>query len=207
MRGGPELERPTNWPDPFDCLKDSVFQLLHAGKSETFLRNCHMSVRFRFYLVLSVFLCLAALSGCRTFQRDDFPRQVARFYVETSEMYPERFRASVTLPYSESTIQIDPSVQIAEWDINDVQVFEAELGPAIAFILTTDAARDIRMLTYSNQGRRLVLVVNEVPVGAKMIDRGIEDGIVSLYLEVPDEELEDLATNIKKTSELVRRRM
>ena len=184
-----------------------VFRLLRSGKSETFLRNWHMSVRFRFYLVLSVLLCLAALSGCRTFQRDDFPRQVARLYVETSEMYPERFRTSVTLPYSESTIQIDPRVQIAEWDIDDVQVFEAELGPAIALFLTTDAARDIRMLTYSNRGRRLVLLVNEVPVGAKMIDRGIEDGIVSLYLEVPDEELEDLATNIKKTSELVRRRM
>lgn len=166
-----------------------------------------MSFRSRFYLVLSILLCLAVLSGCRTFSRDDFPRQVARFYVETSEMYPERFRVAVTLPYSESTIQIDPRVQIAEWDIDDVRVFETELGFAMAFFLTTDAARDIQMLTYSNRGRRLVLVVNEVPVGAKMIDRGIEDGIVRMYLEVPDEELEDLAINITKTSELAQRRL
>ena len=166
-----------------------------------------MSFQARLFFVLSLLLCLVVVTGCRSFRRDDFPRQVARFYVETSERYPERFRVPVTLPYSEATIQIDPRIRIAEWDLVMVDVFEAELGPALAFTLTSDAARDVRILTYNNQGRRMVLLVNEVPVGAKLISRGIEDGVIRMYLEVPDEDLEDLATNIVKTSALVRRRI
>lgn len=150
---------------------------------------------------------IVMLWGCRSFRGEDFPYHVARFYVETSEIYPEQFRTPVTLPYSEETIQIDPNIKIAEFDIVGTDVFEAELGMAIAFFLSPEAARDVRMLTYNNQGRRLVLVVNEAPVGAKMITEGIEDGAIRMYLEYPDEDLEELADYIARTSEVARRRL
>ncbi len=166
-----------------------------------------MNSDIRNLLVVTILAGLVLLSGCRTFRGEDFPSHVARFYVETSEAYPERFRVPVTLPYSEATIQIDPNIQIAEFDIENVEVFEAELGPAVAFRLSSDAARDFRMLTYNNQGRRLVLLVNELPVGAMMIRRGIEDGVISMYLEYPDEDLDELVEYINKTSAEARRRL
>lgn len=162
------------------------------------------SNRFLLFVLLAGFVLFP---GCRSFRGQDFPYHVARFYVETSEIYPEQYRVPVTLPYSEETIQIDPRIQIGEFDIVKTEVFEAELGKAVGFTLTPEAARDVRMLTYNNQGRRLVLLVNEVPMGARLIQRGIEDGVIRMYLEVPDDDLEELAEYIEKTSEEARRRL
>ncbi len=161
----------------------------------------------RFSLFVVLLLAILGSSGCRSMRGRDFPHHVARFFIETSERFPESHRNEITLPYSEANIIIDPRVQIGEWDIHHVDVFEAELGKAIAVHLMPDAARDVRMLSYNNQGRRLVLMVNGYPVGAKQINRGIENGVIFMYLEQPDEDLEELADYITRTSELARRRL
>ncbi len=166
-----------------------------------------MISNYRRFFVVLLLLSLLFAGGCRAFRGEDFPHHVARFYVETSEAYPESHRGEVTLPYSEATITINPKVQLGEWDIDRVEVFEAELGDAVAVYLMPDAARDIQMLSYNNRGRRLVLLVNDIPVGAKMMNRGIEDGVIVMYLEYPDEELEELADYITRTSEVARRRL
>lgn len=166
-----------------------------------------MIFKFRLLLILSILAGTVFVSGCRTFRGDDFPYHVARFYMETSEIYPERYSQAVMLPYTETVINIDPRARIGEWDIARVDVFEAELGDAVAFHLVRDAVRDLQMMSYNNQGRRIVLTVNDRVVGAQRIHRGIDNGVITMYLEVPDEKLEELAEYITKTSEAARRRM
>ncbi len=165
-----------------------------------------MSV-FRILTTGILLVAILAGTGCRSMRDGNFPHHVARFYIETSERFPEAHREEVTLPYSETTIVIDPRSQLAEWDIDRVEVYDAELGKAVAFVLTPEAARDIRMLSYNNRGRRLVLKLNGVPVGAKRIYRGIENGVIYMYLEQPDEDLEEIADYITRTSEVARRRL
>jgi len=67
--------------------------------------------------------------------------------------------------------------------------------------VTPAASRDLYRLTGSNQGRRLVLTLNDVALGVRQIDRAIEGGALLLFVEMTDAELATLVFNLKRTSE------
>lgn len=152
--------------------------------------------RFSLGVVLSLAgLWLAACNAVNSPPRDYTPT-LARFFLEANDA-----RAStVVLPVSGVRIAIGDKPIFAENDIVDVDVAKVELGQCLLFHLTPSAARDLYRFSGSNQGRRLVLVLNNVPVGARHIDSPINDGAVFVFTEVSDAELAVLAVNLKKTS-------
>jgi hypothetical protein len=79
-------------------------------------------------------------------------------------------------------------------------VVDNEFGKSLAFQLTPQAGRDLYRLTASNQGLRLVTVVNSVAIGARRIERPWADGYILTYVELPDDKLEKLAKDITGTS-------
>lgn len=146
-------------------------------------------------------LGLAALlvtAACNTStKKKDYDITVARFYMEANE--GESF-ASVTLPVSGVQIALNSKPVVTEYDFVAVQVAESDLGKFLVFTLTADAARDIYRITGSNQGKRLVLFINDKPVGARVIDRPFATGAISVFAALPDELLIDLAKNMHATS-------
>ena len=77
---------------------------------------------------------------------------------------------------------------------------EVELGRCLMFKLTPAAARDLYRLSVQSQGRRLVLVVNGAPLGARRIERPFDDGTVLIFAEINDTELPALVGNMRKSS-------
>lgn len=151
--------------------------------------------------LLSVVSCLAALffaPGCNSISSPvrDFTPTLARFFLETTDA-----RAStVVLPISGVRVAIGDKPVFAENDIVDVDVVKVDLGQCLLFHLTPSAARDLYRFSVVNQGRRLVLVLNNVSIGARRIDSPINDGAVFVFAEVSDTELAVIGTNLKKTS-------
>ena len=137
-------------------------------------------------------------AGCGSFNSPprDFTPTLARFFLETTDPGA----STVVLPISGVRIAIGDKPVFAENDIVDVDLMQVELGRCLLFHLTPSAARDLYRFSGANQGRRLVLVLNNVPVGARRIDSPINDGAVFVFAEVTDAELSVLATNLKKTS-------
>ncbi|MEX2382127.1 MAG: hypothetical protein WD490_07075 [Opitutales bacterium] len=146
------------------------------------------------------------LVGCQSNRRDYTPH-MARFFIETSPAFPTSRSIPVILPFSQTELNVDPTAVLIETDITWVEPFDAEFGPAVAFYLSREAGRDLYRISASNPGKRMVVTINEVVLGMITIQRPIEDGVISMYLEVRDEDLPELVINLQKTAEEFQRRM
>jgi hypothetical protein len=104
------------------------------------------------------------------------------------------------LPKSGVVISIGTKAMITESDIVNAEVTQVDLGRCLMLQLTPAATRDLYRLTGSNQGKRLVLTLNDVPVGARKIDAPFIDGILYIFVEMTDAQLEDLVRDLKRTS-------
>jgi hypothetical protein len=140
---------------------------------------------------------MAAVAGCGSVAtpKDYTPTQ-ARLFLESAD----RSAPSVRLPTSGAVVAVSPKAIITEGDIVDAEVMQVELGRCLLLRLTPTAARDLYRLTVVNQGRRLVLTLNDVALGARVIDAPLAEGAVLIFVEVPEAELPALVRNLKLTS-------
>lgn len=128
---------------------------------------------------------------------------LARFHLES----PPGQGTPVALPRSQVGLMVNPKPVITEGDVVNVELVQVDLGRCLMFQLTPAAARDFYRLSGSNQGRRLVLFLNGTAVGARRIDGAITDGVVFVFVELPEEELPALVERLKRTAVAVQREM
>ena len=149
-------------------------------------------------LFCGVAVATLIFTGCHSLGEParDYTPTFARFFLETNE--PDT--AAVELPISGVRVAIGAKPVFTEGDIADVDLMQVELGRCLMFQLTPAAARDLYRLTGASQGRRLVLMLNQVPVGARRIEAPLTDGQVFMFVEVSDAALPVLVTNLKKTT-------
>ena len=141
-------------------------------------------------------MSMLVVAACASRAPRDCAPAIARFFIESASGNT----ATATLPVSGVRIPIAPKPVITEFDLVNVEIAQVELGKCLLFQLTPAAARDLYRLTGSNQGRRLVLVLNGKALGARMIERPFEDGTILTFVEVPDGELPELVAGLKRTS-------
>jgi hypothetical protein len=143
------------------------------------------------------------LSACQSKKTREEPPLVARFYLE---LKPGEPGVSVDLPQSGLTIGVQRKPVLVEYDILNAEVAQVELGRCLLVQLTPAAANDLYRLTANARGRRLVLLLNDQPVGARRIDDTIADGNLLLFLEVPDADLPQVVQRLRATAgELTRK--
>jgi hypothetical protein len=156
----------------------------------------------------SVILTLAALLtafGCNSSnKKKDYDTMIARFLIEANER--EAF-ATVTLPISGVQIAVNNKPIISEFDYTGVSLAQSDLGKFLVFSLTADAAREVYRVTGSNQGKRLVLFINNRPVGARMIDGAFNTGSIAVFAALPEETLPELVKNLDGTSVEMQKRI
>lgn len=152
----------------------------------------------RLFLVPFLGLALLTANGCLSrSKKKDYPLTVARFVLEAG---PRDASAVVRLPTSGVSIAVEPKSYFTEYDIEGCEVVNNELGKGLAFRLTAQAGRDLYRLSVPNQGKRIVTLINGRAIGARRIDGALSQGYIVTYVEVPEEELEEMAKNITKTS-------
>ena len=122
---------------------------------------------------------------------------VARFNLETN---PGEIAVAVQLPQSGVRLGVAPKPVFSEYDINNAEVARVELGLCLLVQLTPAAKRDLYRLSVPAQGRRLVLSLNDVFLGVHRIGHAMADGVVPVFLEVPDERLPGIVARLKSTS-------
>ena len=145
---------------------------------------------------------LGWLGGCKTAEvpRDYTPMR-ARFFLEAAS----GDGTPTTLPQSGVNVTVNSKPVLTEGDITNVELVQVELGKCRFFQLTPTATRDFYRMTVTHQGRRLVLVVNDRPLGARRIDGVITNGVVFVFAEVAEDELPKLVHDLKKTSVAVQK--
>ncbi len=153
-------------------------------------------IKTRFLLCGLVGLLLLS-SGCQTRSDELEYTSVARFLIESDSA---KGAIQVMLPISGVSLRVAPKPVVTEFDLRQVVEAEVEMGRCVLFQLSPAASRDLYRLTASNIGRRLVVVINGEPLGARMIDRPLEAGTLFIFLEVPDESLPGLVENLNATT-------
>jgi hypothetical protein len=150
-------------------------------------------------------LSALTFAGCAALREPtrDFTPTIARFFLESTDAGA----AAVELPVSGVRVSIGAKPVFTEGDIVDVDLMQVELGKCLLFQLTPAAARDLYRLTGSSQGRRLVLMLNQVAVGARRIEAPLAEGRIFVFAEVSEVALPVLVTNLKKTTVELQRTM
>lgn len=148
--------------------------------------------------LLLLMAAIFAAAGCQSAAKKprDYTPTVARFFLEAGSGEG----TAITLPMSGVQVTVNSKPVITEGDITGIELVQVELGKALMFQLTPTATRDFYRLTGTHQGRRLVLVVNDNPLGARRIDGAIINGLVFVFAEIPEEAMPALVENLKKST-------
>ena len=148
----------------------------------------------------SVLLLLSGLilfSGCQSTRPPEPPPLVARFYLEAR---PGEAGVPVQLPVSGVNLTVGAKPVFSEYDLVNAEVAHVELGSCLLVQLTPAAARDLYRLSVASLGRRLVLFLNDAPLGARRLEQAMPDGTILVFVERPDAELPGLVERLKRTS-------
>lgn len=142
------------------------------------------------------------LAGCRTTEPAvNYNPTLARFFLESAGGAGAEF----VLPRSGVRLVVNAKPVFTEGDVVGVELAQVELGRCLMFTLTPAAARDFYRLSGSNQGRRLLLLLNGAPAGARRLDGPIADGVVFVFVEMPDEALPGLVSDLKQSTAAIQR--
>jgi hypothetical protein len=157
------------------------------------------SANSRRYGFRAWFLCvLFVLTACQTAKKPDYQPLVARFYLEVR---PGEVGIPAQLPVSGVRLMVNAKPVFVEYDLVNAEVAHVDLGSCLLLQLSPAAARDLYRLSVTSLGRRLVLFLNDVPLGARRIEQALPDGVILVFVETPDTELGPLVARLKRTSE------
>jgi hypothetical protein len=144
---------------------------------------------------------LAALftAGCQSSRHSELDEPlIARFFMEVRPGTPGTV---VQLPVSRVILNVNPKPVLTEYDIANVEFGKTtDLGWCLNFQFTPAAARDLYRLSAANQGGRLMLTLNDAPVGVRRLDQPVANGNLLVFLEVPNDQLPPIAERLKRTS-------
>lgn len=154
-------------------------------------------MRRRFLLQLAVCLTLGLMAGCQSAKQPEYQPLTARFFLEVR---PGDAGVPLQLPVSGVTIMVGAKAVLVEYDLVNAELAKLDLGPCLLLQLSPAATRDLYRLSVTSLGRRLVLVLNDAPVGARRIEQAMPDGAIPVFVEAADAELPSLVMRLKRTS-------
>lgn len=152
-------------------------------------------------VVMTAFIL--TFSGCSHAQ----PEQKMRIYLESPDDGARfnRPARSIVMPLTENHYYVYESPIIPEGDIVNVELVQVDLGYCIRLDLSRHASVIMHSATASNQGGRLFLLVNDKPVGVRLIDSPIADGQVYMFLEIPDKDLPQFVLDAQESCKRVQK--
>ena len=103
------------------------------------------------------------------------------------------------MPVSESEIQVLKEPVVGEYEIINIDLVQFDLGMGVQIHVTGRGARALYRTSVTHRGERIVLLANDLPVGARTIDAEINDGRFFMYLEMPDDELEQFVLDLRES--------
>lgn len=145
---------------------------------------------------------LAILTSCKTTDKDAESVFFASVHAESNLIGTTNLVEEITLPVSQKTISINKAPVFHGGNIVNVEMFKVDhFGQGILFQLNEAGARALFMATAENQGRRFVLVVNRRPIGVRIVDEVVRNGVWMTFTELDDEALEELVIGLRESIE------
>lgn len=129
--------------------------------------------------------------------RSDVSPARFQFHLEASDLTSTNRQFTAVLPVSGSSIRVDRLPVFDSGDVVSVDLAEVALGACLRFRMNSAGARALYQLTAEKRGLRLVLLVEGNPVGVRVIDDVLADGMLFTFVEVPDADLPALVLRLQ----------
>lgn len=150
----------------------------------------------KYFYLLPVFALF--LSGCNKDKIAVENLRVPRLMAETRGVqYGALGGDVVQLPVSGTRIALQKEPVVNEFDIINVELVKVDMGLALLVQTNERGARALYRGTVTNMGGRIVLTVNNNPIGARRVDAAIQDGNFYTFTEISDEEIGQLVLDLK----------
>ena len=147
--------------------------------------------------IIAVTLPVIFMTGCR---EEVAPEnlKVPRLYLEARSInYVAMTPTRLVMPKSDTSILVNKEPLVNEFQIINAELVKVDLGMALLLQLNEKAARSLYRATVVNAGGRIVLTINNNPVGFRRIDGVITDGNFYCFLEMKDTSLGQLVLDLK----------
>lgn len=127
---------------------------------------------------------------------------LVRFFLESRHAsIGSAFTAELALERSGISYTVDKAPVILERNVLAVDLVRVESGRlALRFTLNDEGRRNLQRASVSSRDHALVLAINTVPVGVRILDTPIIDGVLYTFTELPESELEDLAARLQENA-------
>ncbi|MGJ8651656.1 MAG: hypothetical protein ACSHX8_00150 [Opitutaceae bacterium] len=137
--------------------------------------------------------------GCRK-DKDSENLKVPRLMLETRGVnYGSPTGDEAILPKTGTRISLEKDPVVNEFEIINVELVKVDLGLALMIQVSEAGGRSLYRASVTNNGSRIVLLINGNAVGARRLDGAISDGKLYTFVELPDEELPQLVMDMKET--------
>lgn len=147
-------------------------------------------MRFLFFCALACFLW-----GCQhANHRSEYS---LRLHWEDTPARPARHAREVELPQSQLIYAIDTQPILWEGHFVNAELIQVEEGLCVLLQCNAAGSRELYRQTASHQGGRLVLMVNDQPLGARLVESPLGDGNLMLFVELPDAEIPTFVADLK----------
>lgn len=144
---------------------------------------------------LFLFALVFALYGC---EHTGKPNNYAlRLHWEDRPARQARTTREVELPQSHLVYVVDAQPILWEGHFTNAELLQVEEGLCVLLQCNAAGTRELYRQTASNQGGRLILLVNEEPMGARYVESPLGDGNLVLFVELPDSEIPAFVSDLK----------
>ena len=154
------------------------------------------------YQITVLIALLTLTSGCLKgpygFKNKVENMQVPRLMIESRGMdYAGSRAVKLTLPVSGSTIQVESTPIVNEFDIINAEMVKVDMGLALMLELTDTGRRELYRRSVTNKGNRVVFTSNDKAIAARVLDGAITDGKFYTFVEIPDDDLGQFVLDLK----------
>ena len=138
------------------------------------------------------------LTGCATSGK--VPPVTLRFHEEVSRVMPEPYAREVEIPTTRLRLHINPYPSLTEKDVQVATLYPTAGGDAVMLQFDAHGIFAFGEMTTRCRGGYLVVLLNDRPVAAWLVDRRIDTGQFLLEGTFTDEEAQQIVNGINKLS-------
>ena len=139
---------------------------------------------------------IALVTGCA----DKAPTHTLRFFEQSVGGLPESHSQPVTIRNTGQQLFIDPVAMLTERDVYLAAVQNTPAGAAVLVRFDAHGANMLAEMTTRLRGQSMVIMINNRPVAAVLVDRPNVTGQFTLLGDFTDAEAQALVDSLNKTA-------
>jgi len=153
--------------------------------------------------ILKAALCFVLvgplLTGCALFHKKD-ELATLRIYEEANAALPAENRQEVTIPRTGLRLSISPFPTLTEQDVQSAELYDTAGGKGIFLRFDPHGTIVLDEMTTRTRGQYIVVLINNHPVSAWLVDQRIVNGQFLVEGDFTDEDAKKIVDDLNEQS-------